>query len=107
MTNELYFDSWQGQNILFSPNAFRPTLGPINPPIQWVMWALSPGTKQPSKEVDQSPPSSAKVKKECSKTFSPPYYFTAHVGAPLPIPLVALSIFAGDKDAAQVRVESS
>jgi hypothetical protein len=39
--------------------ASRPALGPIQPPIQWV---LSPAVKRQGREADHSPPSSAKVK---------------------------------------------
>jgi hypothetical protein len=43
---------------------FRPTLGPIQPPIQWVPGALSlGGFKQWGHQADHSPPSSAEVKK--------------------------------------------
>jgi hypothetical protein len=41
----------------------RPALGSTQPPIQWVLVALSPGVKQPGCEVDYSPPTSAEVKK--------------------------------------------
>jgi hypothetical protein len=41
----------------------RPTLGPTQPPIEWVLRALSPGVKRPVREADHSPPSSAEVKK--------------------------------------------
>jgi hypothetical protein len=40
----------------------RPTLGPTQPPIQWVPGALSPGIKRPDREADHSDPSSAEVK---------------------------------------------
>jgi hypothetical protein len=33
------------------------------PPIQWVPGDLSPGLKRPGREADQSPPTSAEVKK--------------------------------------------
>jgi hypothetical protein len=33
------------------------------PPVQWVPGALSSGVKRPEREVDHSPPTSAKVKK--------------------------------------------
>jgi hypothetical protein len=39
------------------------TLGPTQPPIQWVLGALSPGIKQRGCEANQSHPSSAEVKK--------------------------------------------
>jgi hypothetical protein len=37
-------------------------LGPTQPPIQWVLEALSLGVKRPGREADHSPPSSAEVK---------------------------------------------
>jgi hypothetical protein len=42
--------------------AFRPALGPTQPPIQWVPGAVSLGVKRPGREADHSPPSSAEVK---------------------------------------------
>jgi hypothetical protein len=50
----------------------RPALGPTQPPIKWVPGALTPGVKQLGREVDHSPPSSAKVKSEWSYTSTPP-----------------------------------
>jgi hypothetical protein len=46
---------------LFS-TASRPTLGPFQPPIQWVSGAISSGIKRPEREANQSPPCSAEVK---------------------------------------------
>jgi hypothetical protein len=37
-------------------------LGPTQPPIQWVLGALSLGVKRPGHEADHSPPSSAEFK---------------------------------------------
>jgi hypothetical protein len=42
----------------------RPALGLIQPPIQWVLWARSPGIKRQGSKADHSPLSSAEVKKE-------------------------------------------
>jgi hypothetical protein len=42
--------------------AFRPPLGPAQPPIQWVPGALSLGIKRLGREADHSLPSSAEVK---------------------------------------------
>jgi hypothetical protein len=42
------------------------------PPIQWVLGALSLGVKQNGCEADNSPPTSAKVKKAWVYTFIPP-----------------------------------
>jgi hypothetical protein len=43
--------------------ASRPALGSAQFPIQRVPGTLSPGLKRPGREGDQSPPSSAEVKK--------------------------------------------
>jgi hypothetical protein len=47
--------------FLFSTSS-RPTLGPTESPIQWVLGALSSGVKPPGLETDHSPPSSAEDK---------------------------------------------
>jgi hypothetical protein len=46
----------------------RTALGPIQPPIEWVPGTLSLGVKQPGREVDHLPPSSAEVK-ECVQLY--------------------------------------
>jgi hypothetical protein len=51
------FDSRQGQQIVLFSTASSPSLGPTQPPIQWV-----PGGKRPVREADHSPQSSAEVK---------------------------------------------
>jgi hypothetical protein len=58
----LGFDSRQGLGIFLFTTAFRTALGPTQPPIQWVLGALSLGIKRPGREADHSPPSSAEVK---------------------------------------------
>jgi hypothetical protein len=40
----------------------RTALGPTQPPIQWALGAVSLEVKQPGREADYSPPSSAEVK---------------------------------------------
>jgi hypothetical protein len=50
---------------------------PAQSPIQWVPEALSPGVKQPEREADYSPPTSAEVKKARIYTSTPPYAFMA------------------------------
>jgi hypothetical protein len=50
------------KNFLFSTSS-RPVLGPTQPPIQWVMGAVSPGVKRQGREADHSPAASAEVKK--------------------------------------------
>ena len=42
------------------PHPSRPTLGPTQPPVQWVP-GLSRGVKRPGRGVDHPPPSSADV----------------------------------------------
>jgi hypothetical protein len=49
------------KNFLFSTSS-RPALGSIQPPIQWVLGALSPRAKRPGREADHSHPASAEVK---------------------------------------------
>jgi hypothetical protein len=58
--------------FLFS-TVFRPTLGPTQPPSQWVPWALSPGVKRQGREADYSPQSSAEVRNDGSTTSNPLY----------------------------------
>jgi hypothetical protein len=47
---------------IFSKSS-RLALGSTQPPIQWVPGTLSPGVKRQGREADQSPPTSAEVKK--------------------------------------------
>jgi hypothetical protein len=61
---------------IFSKSS-RPTLGSMQPPIQWVPRALSPGLKRPEREADHSTPASAEVKKMWIYTSTPPYAFMA------------------------------
>jgi hypothetical protein len=56
------FNSQQCKIFLLS-TASRSTLGPTQPPIQWVSRALSAGVKRQGREADNSPPSNAKAKK--------------------------------------------
>jgi hypothetical protein len=61
---------------IFSASS-RPALGSIEPPIQWVPRVLSRGVKQPGREADHSPPTSAEVKKMWIYTSTPLYVFMA------------------------------
>jgi hypothetical protein len=45
--------------------------------IQWVPGALSPGLKRPGREIDNSPPTSAEVRKMRIYTSTPSYAFMA------------------------------
>jgi hypothetical protein len=58
----LGFDSRWGLGIFLFTTASRTTLGPTQPPIQWVPGALSLRVKRPRCEADHSPPSTAEVK---------------------------------------------
>jgi hypothetical protein len=62
------------KNFLSSTSS-RPALGSTQPAIQWVLGALSPGAKRPGREVDQSPSTSAEVKKMFIYISTPPYVF--------------------------------
>jgi hypothetical protein len=59
------------KNFLFSTLS-RPALRPTQPPIQWVLGALSPGVKWHGREADHSPPTSADVKEILTCTSYPP-----------------------------------
>jgi hypothetical protein len=50
------------KNFQFSTSS-RPTPGPTQPPIQWVLGALSPEVKRQGHEAEHSPPARAEVKK--------------------------------------------
>jgi len=51
----------QFKGLFIFATASRQAPGPIQPPIQWISWALSLGIKRPGREADHSPPSSAEV----------------------------------------------
>jgi hypothetical protein len=48
-----------GQEICLFSTTSRLAVGPMQPPIQWVPWALLPCIKWPSHEAHHSPPPSA------------------------------------------------
>jgi hypothetical protein len=58
--------------LLFKPP--RPALGPIKPPIQWVLGAVSTGVKRPGREADHSSPYRADIKNGAA---IPPHFFMA------------------------------
>jgi hypothetical protein len=57
-----------GLGIFPFTTASRTALGPTHSPIQWVPGALSLWVKQPGREADHLPPSSAEVK-ECVELY--------------------------------------
>jgi hypothetical protein len=56
---------------------YKLALGAIEPPIQWVLEALSQQIKQLEHEVDHPSSFTDEVKKMWSHTSTPPYVFTA------------------------------
>jgi hypothetical protein len=60
--------------LLYNP------LVPTHTPVQWVWGTLSWAVKWLECEASYSPPSSGKVKNECSCTSSTPYAFMVHIG---------------------------
>ena len=56
-----------------SPKIPRLALKPTQPPIKWVP-GFFPGGKVAGHEVDQSTPSSTKIKNHWSYTYAPPIY---------------------------------
>jgi hypothetical protein len=65
-----------GKNFHFCMSS-RPSLGSMQPPIQWVLGALSLGVKRQGREAHHSPPTSAEVKKLGIYTSTPPHVFMA------------------------------
>jgi hypothetical protein len=65
-------------NIFLHSTSFRQALEPTQPPIQWVLEAISPGVKRLGRKDDHSPPTSAEVKKRWIYTSTPPYFFMAY-----------------------------
>jgi hypothetical protein len=55
------FDPRRGKIFPYS-TAFRPALGPTQPPTKWVPGTISPGVKRQRPEADHSPPCTAEVK---------------------------------------------
>jgi hypothetical protein len=68
---------WAGKGIfLFVTAVSTPTLGPSQPPVQWVRAVFTTGVTRPGREAtDQSPPYSVEVKKARSYTPIPQYFF--------------------------------
>jgi hypothetical protein len=64
----LGFDSRRRLRIFSFTTAFRTTLGPTQPPIQWARGALSLEVERPGREADHSPTSSVEVK-ECVELY--------------------------------------
>jgi hypothetical protein len=62
MTEESGFDFGQRQDTFLFSITSGPTLGPTQPPKQWLLGAVSLGIKHHGREADHSAPSSAKVK---------------------------------------------
>jgi hypothetical protein len=62
--------SGRGRYLFLFATASRPALEPNQPPVQCVTGAHSPRIKRPGRQVDHSPPSSAKVKNawSCAST---------------------------------------
>jgi hypothetical protein len=72
MTEDLEFNSLQGQEISLFSIASRPALWPMEPPVEWVT-----GLKLLRHEADQSLLSNTKIKYTWSYTSVPSYVFPA------------------------------
>jgi hypothetical protein len=68
----LGFDFRWRLGIFLFTTVSRPALGPTQPPIQWVLRALSLWVKWPGREADHSSPSNAEVKNAWRYTSTPP-----------------------------------
>jgi hypothetical protein len=77
--------------LLLFATTYRLTLGPTQPPVQWIPRFLTPGLKLPGRETDHSPQSSAEVKNAWSCISNPQYvfmvwYLVKHRGTNLSLP---------------------
>jgi len=70
---ESCFDSWHRQVIVLLYKAYKPNLGPKQPPSEWVLGASSTAIKRPGREADVSPPCIALGKNGLSYPSNPPY----------------------------------
>jgi hypothetical protein len=52
---ELVFDTQQKREIRHSFTAYRPNLGPTQPPVQWILGAVFLRAKPPGNEADHLP----------------------------------------------------
>jgi hypothetical protein len=66
-----------GSESRYDGTSSKLALGPTQPPIQWILGALSPRIKRQGREVDHSLPTCAEVKKMWIYTSTPPYIFMA------------------------------
>jgi hypothetical protein len=71
------FDSRKVKHIFFYSTESRPSLGPTQPPIQWVLGALSPGVMWPGRDDEHLPATSSEVKNRWIYTPTPTYVFLA------------------------------
>jgi hypothetical protein len=65
------FESREGLEIFLFITASRKFLGPTQPPIQYILGALSLGIKKPGREADHTRLPSAEVKNAWSYIFIP------------------------------------
>ena len=72
-TNNIYSKLCWLQEVYLFPKLSRSVLGPAQPPLQSVSWALSPGLKWLGCEADQLLSSNVKVTNEWSYTYTLPY----------------------------------
>jgi hypothetical protein len=69
------FKSQQGQQICVFPKPSGLSLRPIQLPVKWALGVLYQGIKWPGCEVNHSPSSGDKVKREWSYKPAPPVCF--------------------------------
>lgn len=83
MARELRLVSWQGREIHFFSQGYRPTFG-----VHLVSCSVATGSSfskinRPQPDADHSPPYNIEVKNKRGYTFSPPYVFVACTGMSL------------------------
>jgi len=67
-TTEVQFPAGSVIEFFLLVTASRTARWPTQPPIQWVLWALTPEVTRPGCEADHSPPASVEIK-ECMELY--------------------------------------
>jgi hypothetical protein len=70
-TTGVQFPAGAGMGFYLIATASISALGPIQPPVEWVTWALTPRVKRPERETDHLPPSGAEFKNVWQYTSAP------------------------------------
>jgi hypothetical protein len=79
-----------GGRIIHLFTSYRPVLGHIQPPIQWVQGAFSLEVKRPRRDGDHWPPATAEVKNTWIYTSTLPYLMAQWLSVDTVLPYLTL-----------------